>query len=155
MVWMREFCFAMIGSLLREPILRKTTFFEHLIGGFKMPAGWLKWLPAMFRDGFLAIQAAKMPPYGGSSLDSEFLPYWNALNGFQCISMCFFALRCFRITAIFLEWIITVKRGTTVEHKRLYCFYRYRETLILETMSQTACITCPVGFILPSPCHIP
>ena len=60
MIWMGEFRFVMIDSLLQEPILRKMTFFEQLIGGFKMAAGWLKWLPAVFRDGFLALQVAKM-----------------------------------------------------------------------------------------------
>ena len=35
----RGFSLAMIGSLLQEPILRKTTIFRQLIGGFKMAAG--------------------------------------------------------------------------------------------------------------------
>ena len=52
--------FAMIGSLLREPILAKMTNISQLIGGSKMAAGKNKWLPALFWDGFLAARAAKM-----------------------------------------------------------------------------------------------
>ena len=36
---MGEFHFAIIGSLLREPILRKTMIFGQLIGSFKMATG--------------------------------------------------------------------------------------------------------------------
>ena len=33
----------------------------------------------------------KWLPCGGSSLDGEFWPLWNALKGFQCVSMVFFS----------------------------------------------------------------
>ena len=120
MVWMGEFCFAMIGSLLRELILHKTTFSEQLIGGFKTAAGFLKWLPAVFRDGFLAIQPAKM-----AAVCRIFAGRW-VLSPLECIErfsihfngLFIFALRCFRLMVIFLEWIVAVKRDTTVTWKR-------------------------------------
>ena len=58
------FRFPTIGSLLQEPILRITTILKQLIGSFKIAARCVKWLPAVFLDGFLALQAPKMedPP---------------------------------------------------------------------------------------------
>ena len=52
--------FATIGSLLWEPILRITMFLKQLIGGFKVATHCVKWLPPVFLDGFLALQAQKM-----------------------------------------------------------------------------------------------
>ena len=54
------FRFAMIGSLLRELILRITMIKTAESQIFKMAAGCSKWLPAVFLDRFLAIQALKM-----------------------------------------------------------------------------------------------
>ena len=54
------FCFAKIGSLLRELILRITTIKTADLWVFRMAAGCSKWLPDVLRDGFLAIQAPKM-----------------------------------------------------------------------------------------------
>ena len=54
-----KICFATISSLLREPILR-ITFLKQLIGSFKMATRCVKWLPAVFLDGFLTLQALKM-----------------------------------------------------------------------------------------------
>ena len=40
------FRFAMFGSLLREPLLRKTTILKQLISGFKMAVHcFLGWIP--------------------------------------------------------------------------------------------------------------
>ena len=61
---MGEFRFAMIGSLLRELILRKTTIFQQLISSFKMATRLKKWPPAVFWDGFLTAQSAKMAALG-------------------------------------------------------------------------------------------
>ena len=54
------FHFAKIGSLLREPILRITMIKTADRRIFTMAAACSKWLPAVLRDGFLAIQAPKM-----------------------------------------------------------------------------------------------
>ena len=82
--------FTMIGSLLREPIFRQTTIFKQLISGSKMAACCEKWLPAVLQDGFLTIQS----PENGCPMEDlcftmRYLAHWNALKGFQCVSMGF------------------------------------------------------------------
>ena len=113
---MGEVHLAMIGSLLREPIftLRRSKTADRRV--FKMAAGCLKWLPAVLRDRFLATQAAKI-----STVWKIFpgLRVFTPLERIERFSMCFnrvfnFALRCFHLTAIFLEQIIVVKQGTAV-----------------------------------------
>ena len=105
-----------IGSRSRELIfaLRRSKTADCWV--FKMAAGCLKWLLAVLRDRFFAIQAAKM-----AAIWRIFAGQWvfTALERIERVSMHFnwvfyFTLRCFRLTAIFLEQIIVVKRGTTV-----------------------------------------
>ena len=83
---------------------------------FKMATGCSKWLPAVLGDRFLAILAPKM-----ATVWRIFTGRWvfSPLERIELFWMCFnwffnFALRCFRLTAIFLEWVIVVKQGTTV-----------------------------------------
>ena len=105
------FRFAKIGSLLRITTI-KTADRQVL----KMATGCLKWFPAVFRDGFLTIQTAKM-----AAIWRIFAGLWvfTPLECIERVSMRFngvfiFALRCFRLTPIFMEGIIVIKRGTTV-----------------------------------------
>ena len=58
---------------------------------FKMATGCSKWLPTVFLDGFLTLQALKMAaPMEDLHRTVSYSAHWNALNGFQCISMGFF-----------------------------------------------------------------
>ena len=54
------FHFAMIGSLLREPILRITSIKTADRRVFKMATGCSKWLPAVFRRHFSQDRHPKM-----------------------------------------------------------------------------------------------
>ena len=113
------FLFVKIGSLLWEPILCITTIKTADCWVFKMATGCLKWLPAVLTDGFLTIQAPKM-----AAVWRIFAGQWAfiPLECIEWVSMHFswvfyFVLWCFCLTAIFLERIIMVKRGTTVFSK--------------------------------------
>ena len=113
---MGKICFSTIVSLLREPILHITTIKTADRRVFKMATGCSKWLPAMLRDEFLAIQAPKM-----AGVWRNFAG-WCVFSPLECINrflMCFigffiFALRRFCSTVILLERINVVKQGTTV-----------------------------------------
>ena len=51
----------------------------------------VKWLPAVFLDGFLALQTPKMAtPMEDLHWTASYSAHWNALSGFQCVSMGFF-----------------------------------------------------------------
>ena len=83
--------FVTIGSLLWEPILR-ITFLKQLISSFKMATCCVKWLPAVFLDRFLALQAPKMAaPMEDLHWTVSYSAHWNALNGFlMCLNGIFY-----------------------------------------------------------------
>ena len=97
------------GALLYNcPALRRIRFMTIFLRS--------QLLPAVLRGGFLTIQAAKM-----AAVWRIFAGRWvfTPLERIERVSVRFngvfnFALRCFRLTVIFLERIIIVKRGTTV-----------------------------------------
>ena len=55
-----------------------------------MATGCLKWLPGVFGQIPRFTGSENGHTYGGSSLEGEFSAHWNALRGFQCVSMGFF-----------------------------------------------------------------
>ena len=85
-VLMGFFRFPMIGSLLRELILRITTIktADHRV--FKMATSCSKWLPLFLGDIFHCTGTRKWPPYGGSSLDEQ---VFRPLERIERFSMCF------------------------------------------------------------------
>ena len=103
----------MISSLLREPIIHIMTIKTADRWVFKMAANCSKWLPAVFLDGFLTLQAPKMAApwriFAGQWVIQLIGMHWKPFNG-----LFYFALWHFRSTAILLEQINVVKRGTTV-----------------------------------------
>ena len=109
-VLMGFFRFATISSLLREPILHimmiKTA--DRCI--FKMATGCSKWLPAVFLNGFLALQAPKM---AAPMEDGELFSPLECIKWFVSVGF-FISLYNVFYTAISLERINVVKQGTTV-----------------------------------------
>ena len=66
------------------PILRITTIKTADRWVFKMATGCSKWLPTVFLDGFLALQAPKMSaPMEGLRWTVSYSAHWNAFNVFQ------------------------------------------------------------------------
>ena len=84
------FRLTMIGSLLWN---RFSLYDDQkqLIVGFQNGRWLLKMAPRYVFGRIPRFTGSENgSPYGGSSLDGEFSAHWNALKGFQCISMGFF-----------------------------------------------------------------
>ena len=106
---MGEFCLTLISSLFREPIFCFTT------SGFKMATGCRKWLPAVLGTDSSHYRHQKMAAvwriFVGRAGISPIGTHWTVFNAFQWF---FYFTWHFHSTAISLERINVVKRGTTV-----------------------------------------